>query len=66
MMKIETRIDPCEIDGKDVEGLPQEANQVIVRAHWNRNRWVVIEFRGRSVTFSAAELNRAIQNATNY
>jgi hypothetical protein len=66
MLTIETRIDAIEIDGKDVEGLPEEENQLCVKAHWNVNRFVVLEFQGKSVTVSASQLLKAISNATNH
>ncbi len=66
MLKIETRLDPVEINGAEIKGLPQEADQVIVSAHWNINRWVIIDFHGRTVTLSADELERAIRNARNH
>jgi hypothetical protein len=66
MMKIETRIDPVEIDGGEISGLPKDSDQVSVSAHWNVNRFVVILFHGVSVTVLAKDLTRAIQNATNH
>ena len=66
MLKIETRLDPVEINSEDIKGLPQEADQVIVSAHWNYSQWVVLNFHGRTVTVNAAELRRAIENATNH
>ena len=66
MLKIETRIDPVEIMGTAISGLPNEADQVIVSAHWNINRFVVIDFHGRNVTVLADDLERAIKNARNH
>ena len=66
MLKIETRLDPVEINGSAVEGLPNEADQVIVSAHHIRNRWVIINFHGKAVTVRARELQGAIANATNH
>ena len=66
MLKIETRLDPVEINGTEIKGLPQDADQVIISAHWNVNRFVVIDFHGRTVTVLASELKRAIQNAENH
>lgn len=66
MLKIETRLDPVEINGEEVKALPNETDQVIVSAHWNVNKFVVIDFHGRTVTVVASELERAIQNATNH
>ena len=66
MLKIETRIDPVEINGEKIKGLPQENDQVIVSAHWNMNYLVVIQFLGKTVTVSANDLVKAIQNAQNH
>jgi hypothetical protein len=66
MLKIETRIDPTEINGTAITGLPNDADQVIISAHWNINRFVVIDFHGRTVTVLADDLQRAIRNATNH
>lgn len=66
MLKIETRIDPVEIQGAEVKGLPDERDQLIVSAHWNWNRVVVLDWHGRTITVSAIELKRAIENACNH
>lgn len=66
MLKIETKIDPVEINGTAICGLPNDADQVIVSAHWNINRFVVIDFHGRTVTVLADDLQRAIRNACNH
>ncbi len=66
MLKIETRIDPVEINGTAISGLPQDADQVIVSAHWNINRFVILDFHGRNITVLADDLQRAIKNATNH
>lgn len=66
MLKIETRLDPYEIDGKELHGLPEDHNKVIVRNHWNVRGLVVVQFGSWSFTVSADELHRAITNATNF
>ena len=66
MLKIETRLDPREINGEEIKGLPNDADQVTVSAHWNSNCFVVINFHGRSVTVFGDELERAIRNARNH
>lgn len=66
MLKIETKLDPTEINGTAITGLPNDADQVIVSAHWNINSFVVIDFHGRTVTVVADDLRRAITNATNH
>lgn len=66
MLKIETRMDPLEIDGEEVKGLPKDSDQLVVTAHWNRNSLVILSFRGKAITVVASELVRAIQNARNH
>lgn len=66
MMKIETRLNPVEVEGIAITGLPQDSDQVTISAHWNYNHVVIISFRGKTVTVCANELQRAIQNATNH
>jgi len=66
MMTIETRIDPVEINNQAITGLPENKDQVSIRAHWNRNSLVVIEFHNKSFTVSADKLERAIRNAKNH
>ena len=65
MFTIETKIDPVEIDDSRLQGLPNDADQLIVKAHRIDSRAVVLDWRGHSVTVYAEELRRAIQNATN-
>ena len=66
MLTIETRIDPLEIDGEDVPALPQDKDSLRVKAHWNINRLIVLEWRGNKITVAAEQLQKAIQNATNH
>lgn len=64
--KIETRLRTYEVNGEEVKGLPNDADDLLVQAHWNRNEMVVIDFHGRNVTVAADDLRRAIVNATNH
>jgi hypothetical protein len=64
--KIETRLRSYEINGDEVKGLPNDADDLIVAAHWNRNEFVVIDFHGRNVTVAARDLIKAIENAQNH
>ena len=66
MLTIETKLDPLEINGEYVTGLPAEKDQFAVKAHWNINRLVVLEWRGQSITVSASQLEKAIANARNH
>lgn len=64
--KIETRIRTYEIAGKEITGLHKDSDDLIVEAHWNQNRLVLLEFQGKQITVDADDLKRAIQNATNH
>jgi|WetSurSiteA1Bulk_404760.scaffolds.fasta_scaffold30202_3 hypothetical protein len=65
-MKIESRLEPIELNGEETKGIPSPKDSVIVSAHWNSNRLVVIEFHGLNFTVVARELEKAIANATNH
>ena len=65
-IEIITKIGPLEFDGDQREGLPNEADELHVRSHWNRNELVVLDWRGHSITVVADDLKRAISNATNH
>lgn len=65
-LSIETRFDPCEINGRPIEGLPTSDDQILVRAHHIHNEFVIIEFHGESCTVLAADLLKAIKNAMNH
>jgi len=60
-MQVETKIDPLYA-GKEKNTPPLEMNQVSVRSHKYGN-YIVIGFRGISVTVDADELKLAIDNA---
>jgi hypothetical protein len=66
MLKIETRLDPVEIDNLEIKGLPDKEKQLTVSSHWNSNKLIVLDFNGHSITVVADELERAITNATNH
>lgn len=38
---------------------------LIVKSHWNRNEFVVLEFEGKCITVARSELSAAMANATN-
>jgi len=62
---IETKITAYEINGNEVEGLPEKKTEVVISAHWVNNKMVVLKFQGKSVTVAADELMKAISSATN-
>jgi hypothetical protein len=63
---IETRLRSYEVNGEEVKGLPNEADDVIITAHHIWPHFVIIDFHGRTVTVAASDLKRAIDNATNH
>ena len=64
--KIETRIRSYEVNGEEVKGLPNDADDLVILAHWNRPSLIVIDFHGRQITVAASDIKRAIENATNH
>lgn len=66
MFQIETKLDPIEIDGTKIAGLPNEADQLIVRGHWNWRDFAILDWRGHSITISIEDLRRALTNAENH
>jgi hypothetical protein len=66
MLKIETRIDPTEIMGEPIKGLPNDADQVIISAHRIYNDRAIIDFHGRNITVLIEDLRLALTNAANH
>lgn len=64
--KIETSIRSYEINGQEITGLHNEADDLIISAHHIRNEFVIIDFHGRNVTVCARDLERAIRNVVNH
>ena len=63
-MKVVNEIRIYEVDGKDLEA--NDIRHIKVASHWNRGRTlVVVEVEGIAVTVPAADLRKAIDNATN-
>jgi hypothetical protein len=58
-------LDIYETDGSEEKGLSSDRPKVIVKEHWNRREFVVIEVNGKELTVLADELKRAIDNAQN-
>lgn len=63
---IETRLRSYEVNGQEVKGLPNDADDLLVIGHRIFRQFVVIDFHGRNITVAAADLKRAIDNATNH
>lgn len=61
--KTQTELNIYEIDGKETEG--RTLPRLIVRSHWNRGAWVVLDVPGaKPITVYACKLQRAIQNCS--
>lgn len=61
-MNVKNEINIYEKNGKDVIA---ERAAVTIKSHWSRDEFVVLVVDGTSVTVSASDLRKAIQNATN-
>jgi len=63
-MEVENKLKVYEVDDVEVK-LGEKNPEIIIKNHWNRNNFVVIEINEKRYTVSAAELDAAIENATN-
>ena len=63
-MKIENKLKVYEVDDVEVK-LSEKNPEILIKNHWNRNTFVVIEIDNKRYTVSAAELDAAVENATN-
>lgn len=63
-MTVTNEIQIYETDGKDT---PVGVKPMLkIHSHWNRQNFVVIEIDGKRITVIASQLEKAIQNATNW
>ena len=61
MMKIINMIEIYENDGKNAP-----ADEILqVSSHWSDNNFVVLHYDSKSITVSAKDLQKAIENAIN-
>lgn len=63
-MTVTNEIKIYETNGKDT--LVGENPMLKINSHWNRQNCVVIEIDGKRITVVASQLEKAIQNATNW
>lgn len=59
------KIEVYEENGKECTGLRSDKPCVVVREHWNRKEFVIINVGEESVTVLARDLEAAIKNAQN-
>jgi len=64
MIKVTNEVEPYEVDGNESSGLKSSKDLLIVESHWNRDSFVVLKYKGKSITVIASDLNSAISNAT--
>jgi len=67
MAKVETinTIHVYEVDGAELNSFKSDKPSVIIKNHWNRSEFVVIEMNGAKYTVLASDLHKAICNAQN-
>lgn len=65
MKRIESRIDPYQIHGGYIQGLPKDEDQLIVSDDTSNN-FVRLRWRDMDIVVAAEDLRRAIQNAINH
>jgi hypothetical protein len=63
MINVESKVKVYEKDGKDTAIGDDTA--LVVRSHWNRDEYVVLDFGDKKWTMLAKDLEAAIRNATN-
>ena len=64
--KIETHVRTYEVQGTAINGLHDDADDLVISAHHIQSNFVILDFHGRTVTVVAKDLERAIRNATNH
>lgn len=62
-MNVETKLDIHEINGKDCESNEETLS---IKNHWNVRKWIILEYKNIELTVNAYDLEKAIQNATNW
>ena len=55
-VKTKSHVTGYELDGVD----KYDCDAVLVKSHWNRKEFVVIEINGTAITVSASDLRSAI------
>jgi hypothetical protein len=65
MIKVESIVDCYEVDGQETPALSSKRPHIIVRSHWNRDEFVVLEVEGKKFTLLAKDIRAAIANAVN-
>lgn len=65
-LKVKVEVHICEIDGKDVPigSISDEPEHVTIRSHWVQSNYVIIEYKGKSITVAADDITKAIQNCS--
>ena len=64
--KIETHVRSYEVQGTAINGLHDDADDLIVSAHHIQSDFVILDWHGRTIIVVADDLMRAIRNATNH
>lgn len=61
-IKVECTVPVHELNGKDVSP-GNEQPKIIVRSHWNRDRFVVLRIGDQEYTVTGRDIITAIENA---
>ena len=64
-INVKNEVEVYEIDGEETKALKSQREPLIVENHWNRRAFVVIKYKGTTITVVADDLKRAIMNAQN-
>ena len=62
---VESKVEVYERNGSDLGGLKSDKEPLIVKNHWNRREFVVLQYEDKEITVVVGDLERAIKNAYN-
>jgi hypothetical protein len=65
VIKVESEVECYEVDGKETHTLNSGRPKIIVRSHWNRSDFVVLEIEGKKLAVVYGDMAAALANAAN-
>ena len=65
MIKVQSEVEPCEVNGTELNGLKSSKQLLFVESHWNYRQLVILRYGEVSITVVASDLLKAINNAGN-
>ena len=66
MIEVVNTVEVYELNGGELRDIKSKKPKLVVKNHWNRNEFVVLQIdEGKIITVLAKDLRAAIDNATN-